>query len=249
MLKDYNVNISRIKSGIRNKQEIKPVEKKQETPHLNSLTVDLTQMARKNQIDPLIGRTGETENLIRTLIRRKKNNPVLLGDPGVGKTALVEGLAYKINNGDVPKRLLHTRLLSLNIGTLVAGTRYRGEFEEKLNNILEELKKSNNIILFIDEVHTIVGAGGAEGSLDAANILKPSLARGEILCIGATTVEEYRKYIETDPALERRFQPIFVGEPSREETLEILKGLKPKYEEHHDVTIEDHVLKKPLNML
>ncbi|MCY9387088.1 ATP-dependent Clp protease ATP-binding subunit [Bacillus haynesii] len=246
LLKDYNVNMSRIKSGIRNKQEIKPVEKKQETPHLNSLTVDLTQMARKNQIDPLIGRTEETENLIRTLIRRKKNNPVLLGDPGVGKTALVEGLAYKINNGDVPKRLLNTRLLSLNIGTLVAGTRYRGEFEEKLNNILEELKKSNNVILFIDEVHTIVGAGGAEGSLDAANILKPSLARGEILCIGATTVEEYRKYIETDPALERRFQPILVGEPSQEETLEILKGLKPKYEEHHEVTIEDHVLKKAI---
>lgn len=176
--------MSRIKSGIRNKQEIKPVEKKQETPHLNSLTVDLTQMARKNQIDPLIGRTEETENLIRTLIRRKKNNPVLLGDPGVGKTALVEGLAYKINNGDVPKRLLNTRLLSLNIGTLVAGTRYRGEFEEKLNNILEELKKSNNVILFIDEVHTIVGAGGAEGSLDAANILKPSLARGNLMYRG-----------------------------------------------------------------
>ncbi len=213
------------------------------TPVIDQLGMDLTAAARANKLDPVIGRAKEIERVIQILSRRTKNNPALIGEPGVGKTAIVEGLAQRIASGDVPETLMGKRLLTLDIGSLVAGTKYRGEFEERLKKIIEEVKNSGNCVLFIDELHTLVGAGAAEGAVDAANILKPSLARGELQTIGATTLDEYRKYIERDAALERRFQPVLVEEPSVEETVEILKGIVERYEQHHRLEISEDALK------
>ncbi|MSQ30799.1 MAG: ATP-dependent Clp protease ATP-binding subunit, partial [Dehalococcoidia bacterium] len=213
------------------------------TPTLDQLGVDLTAMARGGQLDPIIGRDREIERVIQILSRRTKNNPVLIGEPGVGKTAVAEGLAHRIVDGDVPDTLIGKRMLTLDIGLLVAGTKYRGEFEERLKKVIEEIKTSGNCVLFIDELHMLVGAGAAEGAVDAANILKPALARGEIQAIGATTLDEYRKHIERDAALERRFQPVRVDEPSVEDTISILKGIRPAYEEHHKLKISDEAIK------
>src|SRR3954467_1306493 len=209
------------------------------TPTLDQLGVNLTAMAKAQQLDPVIGREKEIERVIQILSRRTKNNPALIGEPGVGKTAIAEGLAQQINLGNVPESLQHKRVLTLDMGALVAGTKYRGEFEERLKKILDEIRSSREVVLFIDELHTLVGAGAAEGAIDAAKILKPALARGEIQCIGATTLNEYRKYIEKDAALERRFQPVFVDQPSLAETIDILNGVKSLYEKHHRVTISD----------
>ena len=209
---------------------------------LDSFCRDLTLAARKNELDPVIGRDNEIQRIIQILIRRTKNNPVLIGEPGVGKSAVVEGLAQRIVQGNVPEMLAGKRVLSLDMGSLVAGTKYRGEFEERLKNVMDELRKAGDVLLFMDEMHTIIGAGNSEGGLDAANILKPALSRGEIQCIGATTLEEYRKHIEKDSALERRFQPVTVGEPTAEETLSILCGLRDRYEAHHKVRITDEAL-------
>ena len=212
------------------------------TPTLDQLSIDLTAAARAGKLDPVIGRHKEIERVTQILSRRTKNNPALIGEPGVGKTAIVEGLAHRIIAGDVPETLEGKRLITLDMPMVVAGTKYRGEFEERLKKIIDELKSAGNCVLFIDEFHTLVGAGAAEGAVDAANILKPSLARGELQCIGATTLDDYRKYIERDPALERRFQPVLVEEPSVEETLDILRGIKERYEEHHKLTITDESL-------
>ncbi len=212
------------------------------TPTLDQYTRDLTEMAKNGLLDPVVGRERETERLLQILCRRGKNNPCLIGEPGVGKTAIVEGIAQSIVNRNVPELMQDKKLLSLDMSGMVAKSKYRGEFEERIKNVIAEVSAAGNIILFIDELHTIIGAGGAEGALDASNILKPALARGEIQVIGATTVEEYRKHIEKDAALERRFQPIMVEEPSEEETIAILKGLRPLYEKHHQVTIEDEAL-------
>ena len=212
------------------------------TPTIDQMGMDLTAAARAGKLDPVIGRQKEIERVIQILSRRTKNNPALIGEPGVGKTAIVEGLAQKIVAGDVPETLLGKRLLTLDIGSLVAGTKYRGEFEERLKKIIEEIKSAGNCVMFIDELHTLVGAGAAEGAVDAANILKPSLSRGELQCIGATTLDEYRKYIERDAALERRFQPVTVDEPTIEETIDILRGIKDRYEAHHRLEITDEAL-------
>ncbi|MCH2656206.1 MAG: ATP-dependent Clp protease ATP-binding subunit [Dehalococcoidia bacterium] len=212
------------------------------TPTADQLGVELTEAARSGQLDPIVGRTTELERVVQILSRRTKNNPVLIGEPGVGKTAIAELLAQRIVSGDVPETLTGKRLLTLDIGSLVAGTKYRGEFEERLKKVLEELKAAGDCILFVDELHMLVGAGAAEGAVDAANILKPTLARGELQCIGATTLDEYRKHIEKDAALERRFQPIVVEEPTSEETIEILKGIRGRYEEHHNLHISDGAL-------
>jgi ATP-dependent Clp protease ATP-binding subunit ClpB len=210
---------------------------------LEKYSVDLVERARKGKLDPVIGRDQEIRRVIQVLSRRTKNNPVLIGEPGVGKTAIVEGLALRIFQGDVPESLKNRRVVALDMGALVAGTKFRGEFEERLKALIKEVTDAGNIIMFIDELHTVVGAGRAEGSADAANLLKPALARGELRCIGATTLDEYRKYIEKDPALERRFQPVLVGEPSVEDTIAILRGLKPRYEAHHKgVRIKDSAL-------
>jgi len=209
---------------------------------LEKYGIDLTQSARDGILDPVIGRDEEIRRTIQILSRRTKNNPVLIGEPGVGKTAIAEGLAQRIQTGDIPDILEDKRVLTLDIGLLVAGTKYRGEFEERLKKIMEEIKSAGNVILVIDEVHTLIGAGAAEGAIDAANILKPALARGELQCIGATTLDEYRKHIERDAALERRFQPVMVGEPSIEDTIEILKGLRERYEQHHRLKITDDAL-------
>ena len=213
------------------------------TPTLDQLGIDLTAAARSSKLDPVIGRNKEIQRVIQILSRRTKNNPVLMGEPGVGKTAIVEALAQRISGGDIPDTLQGKRLVTLDMGALVAGTKYRGEFEERLKKVIEEIKSSGNCVLFIDEMHTIVGAGAAEGAVDAANILKPSLARGEIQCIGATTMDDYRKHVERDPALERRFQPIIVAEPTIEETGEILLGIKNRYEEHHQLDITEEAVK------
>jgi ATP-dependent Clp protease ATP-binding subunit ClpC len=212
------------------------------TPTLDQLGIDLTAASRAGKLDPVIGRSTELARVIQILSRRTKNNPVLIGPPGVGKTAIVEALAHHVVAGDTPESLSNKRVVTLDMGSLVAGTKYRGEFEERLKKVIEEIKTAGNCILFIDEMHTMVGAGAAEGAVDAANILKPSLARGELQCIGATTLDDYRKYVERDPALERRFQPVNVEEPTNEETVEILRGIKSKFEEHHGVTIEDEAL-------
>jgi ATP-dependent Clp protease ATP-binding subunit ClpC len=220
-----------------------PHGKSSKTPVIDQLGMDLTAAARAGKLDPVIGRFKEIERVVQILSRRTKNNPALIGEPGVGKTAIVEGLAQRIASGDVPETLMGKRLLTLDIGSLVAGTKYRGEFEERLKKIIEEVKNSGNCVLFIDELHTLVGAGAAEGAVDAANILKPSLARGELQTIGATTLDEFRKYIERDAALERRFQPVLVEEPSIEDTIEILKGIKERYEQHHRLEISDEAIK------
>ncbi|HZM73895.1 MAG TPA: ATP-dependent Clp protease ATP-binding subunit [Candidatus Polarisedimenticolia bacterium] len=217
-------------------QETKRVSK---TPTVDALGINLTEASRAGKLDPVIGREKEIERVIQILGRKTKNNPALIGEPGVGKTAIAEGLAHRIVSGDVPDILLNKRVLTLDIGSLVAGTKYRGEFEERLKKIIEELRSTNDAVLFIDELHTLVGAGAAEGAIDAANILKPPLARGELQCIGATTLDEYRKYIERDAALERRFQPVMVEEPSLEQTIEILLGIRERYEQHHKVAISD----------
>ncbi len=213
------------------------------TPTVDQLGINLTELARAGKLDPVIGREKEIERVIQILSRRLKNNPALIGEPGVGKTAIAEGLAHRIIAGDVPETLLNKRVLTLDIGSLVAGTKYRGEFEERLKKIIEELRNTNDAILFIDELHTLVGAGAAEGAIDAANILKPPLSRGELQCIGATTLDEYRKYIERDAALERRFQPVMVEEPTLEQTVAILMGIRERYEQHHKVTITDDAVR------
>ncbi|WP_115017823.1 ATP-dependent Clp protease ATP-binding subunit [Synechococcus sp. UW140] len=212
------------------------------TPTLDEFGSNLTQLAGEGKLDPVVGRQNEIDRVIQILGRRTKNNPVLIGEPGVGKTAIAEGLAQRIQQGDIPDILEEKRVLTLDIGLLVAGTKYRGEFEERLKKIMEEIKSAGNVILVIDEVHTLIGAGAAEGAIDAANILKPALARGELQCIGATTLDEYRKHIERDAALERRFQPVNVGEPSIEDTIEILRGLRERYEQHHRLKITDEAL-------
>ena len=218
------------------------------TPALDQFGRDLTVMAAEGKLDPVIGRDGETQRVLEILCRRTKNNPCLIGDPGVGKTAIAEGLAQRIVSGNIPEILKDKRVVTLDISSMVAGSKYRGEFEERLKRVMTEIRNSGNVILFIDEIHTIIGAGGAEGAIDASNILKPSLARGEIQCIGATTIDEYRKYIEKDSALERRFQPVTVGEPSKEEAVLILKGLRDKYEAHHRVKITDDALEAAVNL-
>ncbi len=218
------------------------------TPTLNQFGRDLTDMARDGKIDPVIGRDKEIERVIQILSRRTKNNPCLIGEPGVGKTAIAEGLAQKIVEGNIPEILSDKRVVTLDLSSMVAGAKYRGEFEDRLKKAMEEIRKAGNVILFIDELHTIVGAGAAEGAIDASNILKPSLARGEIQVIGATTLNEYRKHIEKDAALERRFQPITVGEPSKEEAVEILKGVRDKYEAHHRVKITDDALEAAVKL-
>lgn len=215
---------------------------KSKTPTLDKYSRDLTQLAREGSLDPVIGREAEIGRVVQILSRRTKNNPCLIGEPGVGKTAIAEGLSQAIASGNIPDTIRNKRVLSLDLSGMVAGSKYRGEFEERIKNVLEEIRQDGNVLLFIDEIHTIIGAGGAEGAIDASNIMKPSLARGELQLIGATTIDEYRKYIEKDAALERRFQPVMVEEPSEEETYEILKGLRHRYEEHHRVTITDEAL-------
>ena len=248
VLESLGVNLDRVRaqvlqavsqSGPQQGDTRRPVR----TPLIDQMGIDLTAAARAGKLDPVIGREKEIERVIQILSRRTKNNPALIGEPGVGKTAIVEGLAQRIVAGEVPETLLGKRLLTLDMGALVAGTKYRGEFEERLKKIIEEIKAAGNCILFIDELHTLVGAGAAEGAVDAANILKPSLARGEVQCIGATTLDEYRKYIEKDGALERRFQPVLVEEPTVEETIAILRGIKERYEQHHKLEITDEALK------
>ncbi len=233
-----------------NFQNGKPVKKKggDVTPTLSQYSRDLTQLAREGELDPVIGREEEIQRVIQILSRRGKNNPCLIGEPGVGKTAVVEGLAQSIVSGMVPDTVLDKRVLTLDLSGIVAGSKYRGEFEERVKKVLAEVKKAGNILLFIDELHTIIGAGGAEGAIDASNILKPSLARGEIQLIGATTIEEYRKYIEKDAALERRFQPVTVEEPDEEKAVEILKGLRSYYEKHHHVHITDEGIRAAVQL-
>ncbi|MCA9249958.1 MAG: AAA family ATPase, partial [Phycisphaerales bacterium] len=222
--------------------------KKSKTPALDSFGRDLTELARTSKLDPVIGRTHEIERVVQILCRRQKNNPVLLGEAGVGKTAIVEGLATKIVENDIPEILADRRIVVLDLAMMVAGTKYRGQFEERIKSVMNEVRRARNVILFIDELHTLVGAGGAEGAIDASNVLKPALSRGEIQCIGATTLDEYRKYIEKDGALERRFQQIIVEPPSEEETVEILKGLRDRYEAHHRVRITDKALRTAVEL-
>ncbi|WP_291966243.1 ATP-dependent Clp protease ATP-binding subunit [Caloramator sp.] len=221
---------------------------KANTPNLDQFGRDLTELAKSGKLDPVIGREEETERVIEILCRRTKNNPCLIGEPGVGKTAIAEGLAQKIVEGNVPEILKNKRVVTLDLSGMIAGSKYRGEFEERLKRVMDDIKKAGNVILFVDEVHTIVGAGAAEGAMDASNILKPALARGELQIIGATTIDEYRKYIEKDSALERRFQPVMVGEPSVEESILILKGLRDKYEAHHKVKITDEAIEAAVTL-
>jgi len=247
VLKSLGIELQTVRSRVMSilGEDNRVVAGRQDNPRRNqNLSIEefgrnLTKLAQQGRLDPVVGRQTEIERTVQILGRRTKNNPVLIGEPGVGKTAIAEGLAQRIVNQDVPEILLNKQVISLDMGLLVAGTRFRGDFEERLKKVMEEIRSVGNIILVIDEIHTIVGAGGTEGGLDAANILKPALARGELQCIGATTLDEYRKYIERDAALERRFQPILVGEPSVTETIEILRGLRSAYEQHHKVTISD----------
>jgi len=246
LLAEQNLTYERVKRAVvemRGGQQSGSPREETKYRTLARYSQDLTQMARENKLDPVVGREAEIQRVIQVLVRRTKNNPVLIGEPGVGKTAIVEGLAQKIANDDVPEILKHKRLLLLDLGALVAGTRFRGEFEERLKSILEEIRKSEGEnILFIDELHTVVGAGNAQGALDASNMIKPALARGILQCIGATTLDEYRQYIEKDGALERRFAPVFVSEPTVEDTIEMLRGLRDRYEAHHKVRISDEAL-------
>ncbi|MBX3071946.1 MAG: ATP-dependent Clp protease ATP-binding subunit [Thermomicrobiales bacterium] len=251
VLESLGVNLEKVRQQVMQQvnqsSTSSPSKSQTKTPYMDALGFDLTEAARQNKLGPLVGRQMEIDRVMQILSRRTKNNPALIGEPGVGKTAIVEGLAQRIVSGDVPERLQGKRLVSLDIGALVAGTKYRGEFEERLKKIVAEVKETGSII-FIDELHTLVGAGAAEGAVDAANILKPALSRGELQTIGATTLDEYRKYIERDAALERRFQPVQVDEPSIEETIEILEGVRPLYEEHHRLQISDEALKAAANL-
>ena len=244
----FNVKNELGRPVIENKTPVRPEKKNSKTPALDHFSRDITEKAKNNELDPVIGRDKEIERVAQILSRRKKNNPVLIGEPGVGKTAIAEGLALRIVQNKVPRLLYNKRIVDLDLASLIAGTKYRGQFEERMKAIMNELEKSDDVILFIDELHTIVGAGGASGSLDAANMFKPALARGEIQCIGATTLDEYRKYIEKDGALERRFQKIIVNAPLKGETLEILKGLRARYEEHHSVTYTDKALEDAVEL-
>ena len=250
VLEDLGANLEKVRGEIDRllhesglDEEAATAKKPSKTPLLDQFCRDLTDLAAKNTLDPVIGRESEIERVVQILSRRTKNNPALIGEPGVGKTAIAEGLAQQIVLGNIPESLRGKRVLTLDMGALVAGTKYRGEFEERLKKILDEIRSSREVVLFIDELHTLVGAGAAEGAIDAANILKPALARGEIQCIGATTLNEYRKYIEKDAALERRFQPVFVDEPSLLETISILHGVKSLYEKHHRVIVTDKAIK------
>src|SRR6266849_4757126 len=226
----------------------KPAKRDVKTPALRAFGRDLTDLAKKGELDPVIGRRNEIERVIQVLCRRTKNNPVLLGEAGVGKTAIAEGLAQEIANGNVPELLRDRKVITLDLALMVAGTKYRGQFEERIKAVMDEIRRSKNVILFIDELHTIVGAGSAEGAMDASNIIKPALSRGELQCVGATTMNEYRKYIEKDAALERRFQTIKVEAPTVEEAVQILKGLRPKYETHHKAKLTDEALEAAVRL-
>jgi len=252
VLESLGVNLEKVRAQVmqvvsQSASQQAQTKQQTKTPYMDALGFDLTEAARSDKLGPLIGRSTEIDRVMQILSRRTKNNPALIGEPGVGKTAIVEGLAQRIVSGDVPEQLLNKRLVALDIGALVAGTKYRGEFEERLKKIVNEVKETKSI-LFIDELHTLVGAGAAEGAVDAANILKPALSRGELQTIGATTLDEYRKYIERDAALERRFQPVQVSEPSIDETIQILQGVRPLYEEHHRLKISDDALTAAANL-
>jgi len=249
-LKNFGVDYKRAHTEVMNMLEesiagvkTQPGPSKSKTPALDAFGRDLTQLAREGKLDPVIGRESEIERILQILCRRTKNNPILLGEPGVGKTAIVEGLAQKIVSGDIPELLSNKRLLSLDLAAIVAGTKYRGQFEERLKAVMQEIRRSRDVIVFIDELHTLIGAGAAEGAIDASNMLKPALSRGELQCIGATTLEEYRKYFEKDGALERRFQTIMINPPTLEETEAIIKGLRSRYESHHSVIFSDEAIK------
>src|SRR6187200_2732174 len=261
VLMNLNLKLEEVREEVLNllgagvESEEQPAEKqsggtkgKSKTPALDSFGRDLTELAREGQLDPVIGRKNEIERVIQILCRRQKNNPVLLGEAGVGKTAIVEGLAQMIVGNTVPEILHDRRLVVLDLAMMVAGTKYRGQFEERIKAVMNEVRRAKNVILFIDELHTLVGAGGAEGAIDASNVLKPALSRGEIQCIGATTLDEFRKYIEKDAALARRFQDILVNPPSKDETVEILKGLRDRYESHHRVQITDGALSQAVEL-
>jgi len=256
ILANLGVDFNKLRNDILNnwssedtpKASLSKEKKQHSTPTLDHFGKDLTQMAREGKLDPVIGRDTETQRLLEILCRRMKNNPCLIGEPGVGKTAIAEGLSQRIASGSIPEILKDKRVITLDISSMVAGSKYRGEFEERLKKVMQEILEAGNVIIFIDEIHTIIGAGGAEGAIDASNILKPALARGEIQCIGATTIDEYRRYIEKDSALERRFQPITVGEPSKEEAVNILKGLRDKYEAHHRVKITDSAIEAAVSL-
>jgi len=241
-------DVSKAKDDTNYGKNAKNADGHNETPTLDQYSRDLTELAKTGKLDPVIGRDNEMQRVMQILSRRTKNNPCLIGEPGVGKTAVVEGLAQLIINGEVPETILNKRVVTLDMAGMVAGSKYRGEFEERIKKVISEVIAAGDVLLFIDEIHTIIGAGGAEGAIDASNILKPSLARGELQLIGATTIQEYRKYIEKDAALERRFQPIRVEEPSEDETYQILEGLRPKYEEHHKLTITDDALKAAVKL-
>jgi ATP-dependent Clp protease ATP-binding subunit ClpC len=256
ILANLNISPAEMRRATLRKLGVKDVAKKRDprrnrrgqqpetegTPTLDTLARDLTQLARDDKMDPVVGREAEVKRVIQILSRRTKNNPVLIGEPGVGKTAIAEGLAQRIVTGDVPSDMTQKRLMMLDMGSLVAGTKYRGEFEDRLKKVIEEIQRDGQVILFIDELHTLIGTGGAEGAIDASNILKPALARGELQTIGATTLDEYQKYIEADAALERRFAQVSVEEPTQSDAIEILKGLKPRYEQHHQVSIPDETI-------
>jgi ATP-dependent Clp protease ATP-binding subunit ClpC len=253
VLSMYDIDYKTAYEELKNIQMGKPSSygkkrRKSKTPALDHFGRDLTEFARKGKLDPIIGRDDEIERVSQILSRRKKNNPVLIGEPGVGKTAIAEGLAQRIVEGRVPQTLENKRIVTLDMASIVAGTKYRGQFEERMKAVINEIQNSRDVIIFIDELHTIVGAGGAEGSLDASNIFKPVLSRGELQCIGATTLNEYRKYIEKDGALERRFQVVMVDPPSNEDTIKILKGLRTKYEEHHKVKITDEAIEAAVKL-
>ena len=243
-----NVLSKTASSGGQSQGPVSGKSKSSSTPTLDEIATDLTSKAEKGELDPVVGSAAELERVVQILSRRRKNNPVLIGEPGVGKTAVIERLALLMIEGDVPETLEGKRLVSMDIGSLVAGTKYRGEFEERLKKIVKELTRSKNCIVFIDEVHTLVGAGAAEGAVDAANILKPALARGDIQVIGATTQDDYRKYVEKDKALERRFQPVTIEEPDGELTVDILNGIKEQYENYHQVTITDDAINSAVNL-
>ncbi|OPX31036.1 MAG: hypothetical protein B1H09_03965, partial [Gemmatimonadaceae bacterium 4484_173] len=243
MLWQYGVSYEKLFEAVNAIGERLSSGAEKSTSALDYFCRDLTLLGVENQLDPVIGRTSEIDRVVQVLCRRKKSNPVLIGEPGVGKTAIVEGLAQRILSGRVPLPLYGKRIMALDMASILAGTKYRGQFEERLKALLKEIKKDGNVILFIDEIHSIVGAGGAEGAIDAANLLKPALARGEFQCIGATTLDEYRRRIEKDGALERRFQPVPVDPPSVELTLEILEGLKDRYQHHHNAVFSSRSLK------